>query len=267
MAVLLSSNMLLSERFPETLAYVWKLSGKIGIEVFPTFDSPAFEPVLKDALPFLKMLDISFHEPYYHTDHTDPEGTERYEETMAMERQTAHYAGLLKSHYVVFHHNNIRVPENDPEEVHRMKKESCRNFRKIESMYADQNVPVLVENVGVHSIGNVLFDQEEFTDLCIREDYQVLIDIGHANANGWDLFRLMRDLKDRIAAYHLHNNDGFHDSHQRIHSGTLDFERFLDAWRENGVLTDWVLEYAGNVASDREGVLEDLRYLLEQYHF
>ncbi len=267
MSILLSSNMLLSERFPETLEYVRKLDGRIGVEVFPTFDNPAFEPALKASLPFLKTLETSFHEPYYHTDHTDPEGTPRYEATMRMERQTAHYAGLLNSRYVVFHHNNIRVPEDDPSEVRRMQEESCRNFRRVEALFAAEGIPVLTENVGVLSRGNVLFTQEEFTELCIRENYRVLIDIGHANANGWDLFRLMRDLKDRIAAYHLHNNDGVHDSHQRIHNGTLDFEKFLDVWRENGVRTDWVLEYVETVAPDREGVLEDLKYLLKEYHF
>ena len=43
---------------------------------------------------------------------------------------------------------------------------------------------VVVENAGVLERGNRLFDEQEFIDLCRREQYAVLIDIGHAWANG-----------------------------------------------------------------------------------
>ena len=86
---------------------------------------------------------------------------------------------------------------------------------------------MVVENAGVLERGNRLFDEQEFIDLCRREQYAVLIDIGHAWANGWSLKRVVNALADQIVAYHLHNNDGVHDSHQRIHEGTLDFDGFL----------------------------------------
>lgn len=266
MAVLLSTNMFRPDALSEALSYVNELDGAIGIELFPFFDDPAFEPLLENCLPGLKNLEISFHEPYRKADHTFPEGTAEYEQTMKMERQTAEYAGKLGAHYVVCHHNNVKVPENDPKKLLFMRDQACLNLRRVEHIFSDVNVPVLVENVGVHSHGNVLYEQKAFTELCERRNYRVLIDIGHANANGWDLFGLMRDLRDRIASYHLHNNDGFQDSHQRIRNGSLDFEKFIEAWRQNGILTDWVVEYAPNVEPDHAGVIADLKYLLQEYH-
>ena len=66
------------------------------------------------------------------------------------------------------------------------------------------------------------------------------------------------DLKDQILADHLHNNDGVHDSHQRIHNGSLDFDRFLDLRNDlavrTGIDTDLVLEYAHDVIPDRRGI-------------
>ena len=35
------------------------------------------------------------------------------------------------------------------------------------------------------------FDQDAFIQLCREEHYPVLIDIGHACANGWDLAQTM----------------------------------------------------------------------------
>ena len=86
--------------------------------------------------------------------------------------------------------------------------------------------------------------------------------MGHANANGWDLRKVMEELKDRIQAYHLHNNDGIHDGHQRIHNGTLDFEKFLNDCEELTPGVDFVMEYSVEVADDVEGIKKDIKELL-----
>ena len=102
----------------------------------------------------------------------------------------------------------------------------------------------------------------------IRHDHlsliHILIDIGHAYANGWDLEQTMEALKNQIVAYHLHNNDGVHDSHQRIFHGTLDFPLFLSDYQRLTPNADLVLEYSPNVADDESGIQEDISWLLEQ---
>ena len=56
-------------------------------------------------------------------------------------------------------------------------------------------VRLLVENTGIAALGTALLDQEAFTILSRDQGWDVLIDVGHANANGWDLYRLIEDLK------------------------------------------------------------------------
>ena len=111
------------------------------------------------------------------------------------------------------------MTEERREEMIRVSRE---NYREIAELFKPHQIPVVVENAGVLDRGNMLFDQDAFIQLCREEHYPVLIDIGHAYANGWDLAQTMEALKDQIVAYHLHNNDGVHDSHQRIFHGTLD---------------------------------------------
>ena len=140
---------------------------------------------------------------------------------------------------------------------------SCENYREMEQLCQQHKMAVLVENAGVKSNGNMLLDQEKFIALCKKEQYQVLIDIGHANANGWDLRCVMEELRDQIRAYHLHNNDGIHDSHRRIHDGTLDFDAFLRTVRDIGRPVDLVVEYAAQVEPDEAGIRADLEELLK----
>lgn len=263
MAVLLSTNMYLTDRFHEIADYVREFDGQIGVEIFPIFNDPRFEGELEKLVPLFSRIQISFHGPYYTAEHSAPAGTPEYQHTMKLVQDNLPYERLLHSHHFVYHHNNKRVtPEAAPEMI----RISRENYRKVEALHRPYRIPVVVENVGIHDRENILFEQEAFTRLCIEENYPVLIDIGHANANGWDIEKLMADLKDRIVAYHLHNNDGIHDSHRRIHDGTIDFEKFIRAWRRNGVMTDWILEYSQDIADDRKGISDDLRYLMEEYH-
>ncbi len=267
MAIFISTNMYHADEFPQVLDYVNAFDRQVGVEVFPLFHDPRFYGILEGCLPDLKGLDLSMHGPYYQAEHSAAPGSEAYERTMNLCRQTEHFTHLLPFHHVVYHHNNCRV---HPGEEEGLRAVSCANYEEVRRMFAADLTPVLVENVGVADRGNVLFNQEEFTRLCREKQYPVLIDIGHAHANGWDLLRLMEDLKDQILAYHLHNNDGVHDSHQRIHNGSLDFDRFLDLRNDlavrTGIDTDLVLEYAHDVIPDRRGIEEDIRFVLERAH-
>lgn len=255
MAVLISTNMYAAKEFNRILAYVKAFDGAVGVEIFPMFHETEYEQILKDCIPVLSGIPISFHEPYYKADHTAPVGSDRYKKTMEMMKKTLEYGSILKSRYVVFHHNNCRVDAVDKQRLIRV---SCGNFRETEELCESYGIPIVVENAGVIDRGNMLLNQKEFTDLCKREDYQVLIDIGHAHANGWNLRSVIEDLKDRIVAYHLHNNGGVHDSHRRIYDGTLDFDTFCADAKELTPSADFVLEYSLEAAYDEKGILEDI---------
>ncbi len=259
MALYISTNMYTAEEFPRVLEYPAKLGPQVGVEVFPLFDQPGYEEILKQCMPQLKKVPVSFHGPYYQAEHSAPAGTQKYRETAALVCRTLQYAQQLDCRYLVYHHNNCQVPESRKAEMERI---GCENFREIEALCGRYGISVVVENAGVKSHQNMLFDQEEFIALCRREGYPVLLDIGHAHANGWDLEHVMQELRSQIVSYHLHNNDGYEDGHQRIHNGTLDFAAFYRKCRELTPSADLVLEYSAEVSGDTEGILADAKELL-----
>ncbi len=260
MAILISTNMFhLGEL--EIIALYLNAYDSVGVEVFPRFHLKAYEEELKSLMPLLQDRPVTFHGPYYEAEHSAGKGSKAYAKTMELVKKTIEYSRLLHAGYFVFHHNNCAVTEDKKEEMIRI---SCENYREIASVLSPFAIPVVVENAGVISRKNMLFDMDEFIDLCRKENYKVLIDIGHANANGWDISRVIRELKESVVAYHLHNNDGIHDSHRRIYEGTIDFDSFIREAKELTPRADWVIEYSPDVSADEEGIRNDIEELIRE---
>lgn len=266
MALLISTNMYKAGELPEVFYYLDRFPGQLGVEVFPVFHEAGYWEMLNDCISRLKGVSVSFHGPYYQAEHSAAPGTPEYEHTMEMTACTLDCCRILNSRYMVYHHNNRPVREEEREAVI---KQSCINFRTVEAMAKSlERIPggavVAVENAGVMDRGNMLFGEDAFIDLCKKEQYKVLLDIGHAHANGWNLERVIKELKTQIAAYHLHNNDGIHDSHRRIGDGTLDFGHFLEYSSFLTPKADMVLEYSMETAGDRDGICFDIERLLRE---
>ena len=268
--ILISTNMYKGSEFGQVLPYLKRFPGQVGVEVFPMFHEECFEKNLRDAMPLLKEVPVSFHGPYYQAEHSAAEGTVEYARTMELLEKTLSYAKELSSKYLVYHHNNCRIIPGEKEDRVRV---SCENYYTVKQLCEEAGTQVVVENAGVLERGNRLFDEQEFIDLCRREQYAVLIDIGHAWANGWSLKRVVNALADRFrnrvkneineVFTQLHNNDGVHDSHQRIHEGTLDFDCFLKLAKQATPDAEWVMEYAMDVSGNVRGIEEDLQFLLK----
>lgn len=275
MALLISTNMYKAEELSSVFFYLDRFPGRLGVEIFPMFHEAGeeavgwtgdggarktgYEAVLEACLPRLKKVPVSFHGPYYGAEHSAAPGTPDYVRTVEMTARTLEYAQALDSRYMVYHHNNCHVTDGGRGGLVR---QACGNFREIETMSEMRGVPLVVENAGVMDRGNMLLGEGAFIDLCKKEQYKVLVDIGHAHANGWDLERVMEELREQIIAYHLHNNDGIHDCHRRIWDGTLDFDSFLETYRRLTPGADMVLEYSPDAAGDREGISSDIERLL-----
>ncbi len=230
----------------------------LGFEVLAKFDLADFEEELKGALPVLEKHRISFHGPVYGAEHSARRGSPEYEETMRHIRKTLPYARYLGSSHLVFHLNNCRVL---PEKRQEMLENALDSYEEVRDLFGAFGCRIFVENTGIALQGNVLLDQEEFTDLCRQRGFDVLVDIGHAHANGWDLGRLVLDLKDQIRAFHLHNNDGRRDLHNRIHDGTLDFDAFRALIDRECPGAERTIEYT-RPALEENGLDEDIRDML-----
>ena len=127
MALLISTNMYKAEEFKRILSYVEKWKGQVGVEVFPMFHRQVFASLLEESMDVLKHVPISFHGPYYKAEHSAPQGTPEYEYTMELVGQTLRYSERLNSRYMVFHHNNCVVRDEE-----RMLRDSCANYRSVQ---------------------------------------------------------------------------------------------------------------------------------------
>jgi len=121
-------------------------------------------------------------------------------------------------------------------------------------------VPLALENLFPDSQGRMALPEAEFRSLLDDlPEARALIDIGHALLSGWSLPGLIEALRGRIVAYHVHNNDGVRDSHDRIGRGRLDPRAFMEACVRHTPEAILVLEYEKQ--STLADCLEDIALL------
>ena len=235
--------------------YRERFGSRLGFELLMMFDLPEFEGNLEQNLDLFTGGPLMFHEPVWGVEHSAPKGSADWEKSMFHLRLTRKYAEILRPASMVVHLNNCAVP---PDEKGRMLRTALDNLEEMREMFP--GVKLLVENTGTKADGTILLDQAEFTDLCRERQLPVLIDIGHANANGWDLPLLIRDLQGQIGGFHLHNNDGIHDLHNRLTNGTLDLEKLIPQMNRLAPDAPRVIEYSRTVFHG-EPLFEDIETL------
>lgn len=261
MQIYFSTNAIPAAEFKKVISYLEPFGGKLGIELFPEFDKEGYADAVNDCMETLRQYPASLHGPYYGSDFSHKAGTEAYKRSMELLEQSLECGRRLHAKYMVYHHSNRSFL---PEEKDEMLRNARKNYPEIKEKCEQYGVPIVVENAGVTSLHTMLLEEEEFIAECRRLGCDVLIDIGHANANGWNLTHIMEELQDVIISYHLHNNDGCSDGHQRIFNGTLDFEGFMRDYDRLTPDADFVIEYCPGAAEDIEGVFADVRYLIER---
>ena len=228
----------------------------IGFELLMMFDIPAFEGNLEENLDLFEDGPLMFHEPVWGVEHTAPKGSAAWEEGMYHLRLTRKFAEILHPEKMVYHFSNCKI---DPAEKERLLRTSLENLEETREMFPD--VRILVENTGIRGDGTLLLDQDEFTGLCLDRKFPVLIDIGHANANGWDIPKLVRDLREQIGGFHLHNNDGMSDLHHRLRDGTVDFTQLIPLLDREVPDASRVIEYC-NPELHGAPLTEDIAFLM-----
>ena len=235
--------------------YRERFGPSLGFELLMMFDLPPFEQNLQENLALFAGGPLMFHEPVWGVEHSAPKGSKAWEEGMYHLQLTKKYAEILRPPMMVYHLNNCTVK---PGEKDRMLQTSLENLEEMQDMFRD--VKLLVENTGTRADGTILLDQAEFTDLCRGRRLPVLIDVGHAHANGWDVQKLVRDLREQICGFHLHNNDGMHDLHNRLPDGPVDFSELIPYLDRTVPEVPMVIEY-NRPAFHGEPLLEDIETL------
>ena len=262
MNIFISTNLYKAEKLPEIFSLLHKLEDtSIGIELFSEWQDPLFYSFLKEYEIELKQRVLSLHGPYINTEHSAKKGTTAYDRSMDYFQKTILLSQCLKAKYIVYHHNNCKVERSKKEQ---MIINSTENLAELSEGTSEKQVPLVIENAGVMASENMLFDENEFIAMAVKQSEKILIDIGHAHANGWDLERVLGSLAERISAYHVHNNDGKNDLHDSISEGTLDMDHFFSLYRRYTPQADLVVEYGKQCADCGEKIKNDVNYIKNQ---
>lgn len=218
-------------------ALLKNLPAQYGIEFFYEFGTDAYwDCVLKDWRQ--EGRTFSIHGPCVAVNLADPHDAhyrEFYEKTFA-------YAAKINAGFVVLHSNEAWRFAGEKTAVQEL---VCCRIAKLLNMAQHYGVTVALENVGLRTTGSLLFDYEEYLGLFKRfPTAAALLDTGHANVNGWDIARAVRDLGGKLVGTHIHDNDGTADSHQPVGSGSIDWAAYFAAVKQYAPQAVQVCEYA-----------------------
>ena len=257
MNIIVSTNAMIKSGL-EPLKELLQLDKDFGIELFPNEKNKEYqEELFKIAKQENRYL--TYHGPYFDIEHSAPKGTKEYEYSMSVIKEVLPKLKELNIKSLVFHHSN-KVIENKEQMINT----STENLKDIQKMANEYSVEILVENAGVDAKRNSLFNEEEFINICKSYSGNVLIDVGHVNANQWNINNIIESLSDKIVAYHLHNNDGYHDGHDRVQDGTFDLDNFFDLYHKHTPDADLILEYNYDLGYEPQKIIEDLNIIREK---
>ena len=231
----------------------------LGVEIFPEWQLTRYEPLQRQALPWLEGRAITLHGPYWDIDPCFDPGEPEFALFLKYWHKTLDLARQLRARYVVYHLYNHHFAAWEREEKLAAARRSLDCVRELAAEYG---VLLAIENTETsRDAGENLLTQEEYVQL-VRSlpDCAAMIDVGHAHCAGWDIPQLIRELADRIEGYHLHNNDGT-DSHCRLREGTLDMEQVLALICRHTPRAALTLEYNPRLGIRREEVWEDILWL------
>ncbi|WP_276632793.1 sugar phosphate isomerase/epimerase family protein [Phascolarctobacterium succinatutens] len=171
--------------------------------------------------------------------------------------KTFAYAQKCKADFVVVHTNE--AIEGDKE---LLRARVIRRLRQVMNLGKRYDVKVLIENVGLRTKNNVLFDLPEYVALFdIFPQAGALLDTGHAHVNGWDIPAVVKALGERLAACHVHDNDGNGDAHLPVGQGDIDWKAYFGAVKKYAPQATQVFEYCCgfNNTKDLEAHIAELK--------
>ena len=227
----------------------------IGVEIFYEYGSTDYWNEFLTRFQATHTGRISIHAPFAFYDFSAPgDDQELFDHFKKVFKL---YHRFHSEFYVLHAFNNIDL-EAGGKHADEYRKRTFERIAKFDEICAAEGVLLAVEN----TCGNPhnLFTQEQWLDMFAQlPKLHALIDVGHALVAGMDVARLQRELGSRIVGYHLHNNDGMHDAHNRLREGYMDWNAFAKNAKLYTPNATGVIEY---LIEDRsEACVEDIRYL------
>lgn len=235
--------------FPQgSIKRLKNLDKRIGIEIFYEFASEdMWNHVLEEAMDG-REGEFSIHSPMFYTNVAFGDEKELIRE-LSVPFELYH---RFHGQFYVLHSQGEGYLPSDEKERAEWRKRATDRIRLFSEVCESEGVNLVVENL-YHGTPGPLFNQEEYIRLF--EDVpkaNALIDVGHAILGRYDIYEVQKALKERLIGYHVHDNDGIHDSHWRFEAenGVVDWDKFMRGVKEYTPNAALVMEYARAQISD-----------------
>ena len=243
-----------------------KLAPEIGVEIFyewggETYWELALTEIMRD-----RTGEFSIHAPYQ-GDIVEMSLTEKEDELFDYLQEPFRLYHKFNGNGYVVHMNAPYAKMPTPAEKQERLKRVEDRLARLNDICVREGVNLLVENLAFGHGLSTLCTQQEFLDIFNHnKELKCIVDTGHAVLGGIDIFEVQRTLGSRLQAYHIHDNDGLEDCHQRIGTGVTDWARFGEGARRYTPDANFVMEYNGNATTCIQDYMEDaekLRVLVE----
>ena len=234
MKVFLSDLVFWDRSYEDTMEFLRENSVE-NLEFFiEPLDSESLAKVQK-ILDNYRFKEISFHGPFRKCNLAVMDEKE-WENTVYSYEESFKIGGKYNPRYYVLHTN-----EGVDKTIPHLKEKISEKIEKLHKLAEKYGATLAVENVGLKEKN--VFDQKDYEELILKNNYRALIDVGHAFVNGWDIEGLIERLGENIIGYHFHNNDGKEDWHRPIGEGDIDYKKICSAVKKYSPEAAIVLEY------------------------
>lgn len=233
------------------------LDKRIGIEIFYEFASEDFwKHVLEEAM-YQREGEFSIHSPMWGANIGYSDENELFRELTVPFDLYHRFNGQF---YVLHSQGEGYLPCDEKERTD-LRKKVTERLKRFSEICANEGINLVIENL-YHGTPGPLFNQEEYIQLFdVVPKANALIDVGHAVLGGYDIYEVQKNLKSRLVGYHVHDNDGIHDSHWRFEAenGVVDWDKFMRGVKEYTPNAALVMEYARAQISDYTEDMEKMK--------
>ncbi len=155
-------------------------------------------------------------------------------EWLSLMKRSARMATYLGTANMVVH-PLMPFGANSPEAPDEVWKINTEHYLSLCDYAKDLGVTVCLENMPFPELPLAHVSQiVNFVDSLGKDNLKVCLDTGHANVCGTKIGDAIRMLGDRLAVFHIHDNNGTQDSHLMPGLGTADFRDMGAALAEIG---------------------------------
>ncbi len=227
-----------------------KLPKEIGIEIFYEWGAERYWELALAEIMRDREGKFSIHAPYQ-GNITEMSLTDREEELFEYLRQPFRLYHKYGGEGYVVHMNAPYEREPAPLEKKERLLRVADRLHRLNEICAREGVTMLVENLAYGNGLKTLCDQADFLRLFEQDpSLNCIIDTGHAILGGFRIDEIQNALGSRLKAYHIHDNDGKEDRHQRLGTGILDWPRFFQGAKTYTKDAMFTMEYSVNAVSN-----------------